>query len=122
EPRTIRVARSSDGFTWKPDDAILIRGESATGADVSGANLWVHGESLRVVYHGSSGAIYARNVNVQLTAVGDARELHSLKGASNFERVAAPQIVESGDRVHLFYETGARLTATIASTSAFFCD
>ena len=111
--RRIRVAESVDGRSWsvRPSPILTpIAGET----NVSGANLLERGGQYYITYHASDGVSYARTIDPALTTVGDRQVLHRSSGlGDDVGRVAAPEIVVDGDRSYLFYESGARLEATI---------
>lgn len=113
--RRIRVATSDDAREWQVDPQPLVQPGSAEGANVSSADLWQwHGQHY-VVYHASSGNIHARPVDPALSEVGAGRILHEpMTSPPDLGRAAAPQLVTDGQQQYLFYEAGARLTATIA--------
>ncbi|WP_448002244.1 beta-xylosidase family glycoside hydrolase [Agromyces bauzanensis] len=113
--RRIKLAESVDGVTWTVRPGTVVEPESGDSGNVSGGNLWEWGGQLHVIYHNSTGNVMARTIDETLTAVGPARLLHRSSGiGEDVGRVAAPEIIEEGDDVYLFYESGDRLGATIA--------
>lgn len=113
--RRIKLAESVDGITWTVRDGTVVEPETGDSGNVSGGNLWEWGDQLYVIYHNSTGNVMARTIDPTLTVVGPAKLLHRSSGTGeDVGRVAAPEIVEQGDDVYLFYESGDRLGATIA--------
>ncbi|HEY8472377.1 MAG TPA: hypothetical protein VIL37_07030 [Natronosporangium sp.] len=113
--RRIRVATSDDARTWQIDPEPLVVPGPVEGANVSSADLWRWRGRYYVIYHASSGNIYARPVDRALSEVGEPLLLHdSMDAPPDLGRSAAPQIVAAGGKQYLFYEAGGRLTATIA--------
>ncbi|NCT91218.1 DUF1349 domain-containing protein [Cellulomonas sp. APG4] len=113
--RRIKVAESVDGKAWdvRPDPVVVP--DSETGRNVSGGNLLTWEGQNFVVYHGSSGVSYAREIDPTLTETGPQRVLHRSSGVGDdVGRVAAPEVVSDGEETYLFYESGDRLGATIA--------
>jgi hypothetical protein len=113
--RRIKLAESVDGVTWTVRPGTVVEPGTGDSGNVSGGNLWEWGGQLYVIYHNSTGNVMARAIDPTLTEVGDAQLLHRSSGVGDdVGRVAAPEIVEQGDDVYLFYESGDRLGATIA--------
>ena len=113
--RSIRLAESVDGRTWVVWPGPIVVPRAIEGQNVSGANLWEWEGQLYVIYHSSSGVIWARPTNAALTQFGDALELHRTRGiGDDAGRAAAPDIVTDSTGTYLFYEAGDRLGATIA--------
>ena len=113
--RHIKLAESVDGITWTVRPGTVVDPGTGDGGNVSGGNLWEWDDQLYVIYHNSTGSVMARTIDPTLTDVGPARLLHRSSGTGDDTgRVAAPEIVEEGDEVYLFYESGDRLGATIA--------
>ncbi|KAF5018738.1 hypothetical protein F66182_9273 [Fusarium sp. NRRL 66182] len=114
--RRIRLAESTDGRDWVVDPDYLVEPGAEEGGNVSGANFWTWNGQSYIIYHGSSGKIYARTIDQTLRDVGTRPIL--LYQASGGGRTAAPDIVTSGGETYLFYESGGRLSATIAWAKA----
>lgn len=113
--RRIKLAESVDGITWTVRPGTVAEPEAGDSGNLSGGNLWEWGDQLYVIYHNSTGNVMARTIDETLTDVGPAELLHRSSGVGDdVGRVAAPEIVEEGDDVYLFYESGDRLGATIA--------
>ncbi|MFK5582523.1 DUF1349 domain-containing protein [Serinicoccus sp. LYQ131] len=114
--RRIRLAESVDGKTWDVEPEYVVEPGTEEGQNVSGGNLWEWQDQLYVIYHASSGNIYARTVDETLREVGDEPTLlHSSSGiGDDIGRVAAPEILSSEGETYMFYEAGDRLGATIA--------
>ena len=119
--RRIRVAESVDGREWvvRPDP--IVTSGSLEGGNVSGANLWEWQGQLYVIYHGSTGKIFARTIDETLSTTGPTVLLHKASGiGEDTGRTASPEIVSFGGTTYLFYEAGARLDATVAYAVAPF--
>jgi hypothetical protein len=117
--RRIRVADSPDGRIWQVRPDPLITPEEQDDGNVSGGNLWRYRGRLYVIYHGSSGTIFARRVDPTLSHVGPARELFTASGeGEDVGRAAAPVIIRRHGTTYMFYEQGARLEGTIAYATA----
>jgi len=113
--RRIKLAESVDGVTWTVRPGTVVEPGTGDSGNVSGGNLWEWDGQLYVIYHNSTGNVMARTIDQTLTEVGDARLLHRSSGVGDdIGRVAAPEIIEHGEDVYLFYESGDRLGATIA--------
>ncbi|KAH7165176.1 hypothetical protein EDB81DRAFT_640075 [Dactylonectria macrodidyma] len=114
--RRIRLAESHDGRSWTVDPDYVVAPGSEEGTNVSGGNLWEWDGQLYVIYHATSGKCYARTIDRTLRDVGSVPILlHKSSGVGDdVGRVAAPDIVTYGGETYLFYESGARLGATIA--------
>lgn len=113
--RRIKLAESVDGITWTVRPGTVVEPGTGDSGNVSGGNLWEWGGQLYVIYHNSTGNVMARTIDPTLTQVGDAKLLHRSSGTGvDVGRVAAPEIIEHGEDVYLFYESGDRLGATIA--------
>lgn len=113
--RRIRVAQSVDGRAWEVTPKPLVTPGALDEGNVSGADLWRWRGRCYVIYHASSGIVFARRVNRALTAVGEPVVLHQASGeGEDVGRVAAPQVLTLRGRSYLFYEKGDRLGGTIA--------
>jgi regulation of enolase protein 1 (concanavalin A-like superfamily) len=113
--RRIRLAESVDGRQWQVRPTPVVIPGAVEGQNVSGGNLWEWDGQLYVIYHASSGTIYARTIDKTLTQVGQPLELFKSSGVgADVGRAAAPDIVTAGNDTYLFYESGDRLGATIA--------
>jgi hypothetical protein len=113
--RRIRTAESVDGLAWvvRPDP--IVTSGSVEGGNVSSANLWTWRGQLYVIYHGSTGRIYARTIDETLSSTGPTLLLHRSSGiGDDVGRTASPEVVATPSRTYLFYEAGGRLDATIA--------
>jgi hypothetical protein len=117
--RRIRVADSPDGRSWQVRPEPLVTPEEQDDGNVSGGNLWRYRGRLYVIYHGSSGTIFARRVDPTLSHVGRAHELFTASGeGEDVGRAAAPVIIRRHGTTYMFYEQGARLEGTIAYATA----
>jgi hypothetical protein len=114
--RKIRLAESADGREWVVDPDYVVTGGGVEGDNVSGANYWVWNGQAYVIYHGSSGKMYARTIDATLRDVGsEPIVFYQSRGqGEDVGRVAAPDVATSGKNTYLFYESGDRLGATIA--------
>ena len=114
--RRIRLAESVDGRTWVVDPDYVVAPGEEEGQNVSGGNLWEWNDQLYVIYHASSGNVYARTIDPTLREVGaEPILLHTASGlGDDVGRIAAPEIVTDDGQTYLFYESGDRLGATIA--------
>ncbi|WP_433076061.1 hypothetical protein ACQP1P_30720 [Dactylosporangium sp. CA-052675] len=110
---------SSDAKSWQFDPTPLVYPGPDGQSDISGAHLLKRNGTAYVVYHGNGG-------NQFITEVGNAfdREVHlgvfhpALSGAPDNGRSAAPSFGTDGGVEYMFYEAGARLSATIAVARA----
>ena len=118
--RRIRLAESVDGKVWIVDPAYVVSPGSEEQGNVSGGNLWEWNGQLYVIYHASSGKSYARTIDSTLRNVGSTPiMLHKASGiGDDIGRVASPEIVTKDGKTYLFYESGARLGASIAWAKA----
>ncbi|WP_022919045.1 DUF1349 domain-containing protein [Ruania albidiflava] len=114
--RRIRLAESVDGRTWQVDPDYVVAPGDEEGKNVSGGDLWEWNDQLYVIYHASSGNVYARTIDASLREVGEEPILlHSASGlGDDVGRIAAPEIVTDHGEMYMFYESGDRLGATIA--------
>ncbi|KAF0636484.1 hypothetical protein FPSE5266_02810 [Fusarium pseudograminearum] len=114
--RKIRLAESVDGRKWVVAPDYVVAGKGVEGDDYSGANYWVWRGQAYVIYHSSSGKIWARTIDATLRKVGSEPILfyQSRGQGQDVGRVAAPDFATSGENSYLFYESGPRLKGTIA--------
>ncbi|KAH6695305.1 beta-xylosidase [Plectosphaerella plurivora] len=113
--RRIRLAESIDGETWTVSPGPVLVPGPEEGGNVSGGSLWRWGGQDYIIYHASSGKIYARTIDVTLRQVGEVPiVLYEGRGDKSDDRVASPVVVEENGSTYLFYEKGSRLKATIA--------
>ncbi|KAM0355015.1 hypothetical protein ACHAPU_000865 [Fusarium lateritium] len=113
--RKIRLAESVDGREWVVDPDYVVQPGGEEGDNVSGANYWVWDGQAYVIYHGSSGKMYARTIDQTLRDVGTQPiVLYQSRGkGDDVGRAAAPDIATFGGDTYLFFEKGDRLGATI---------
>lgn len=117
--RRIRVAESVDGRSWVVRPTPIVTPGSLDQGNVSGANLWEWGGQKYIIYHASSGKTFARTIDDTLSTVGAPVVLHASSGVGeDTGRVAAPEIVTDDTGTYLFYESGARLKATVSYATA----
>lgn len=117
--RRIRLAISQDARTWTVDPQPLISPQGEEGQNLSGPHFFPWEGRNFVVYHASSG-------NMHVTEVGEAFDQENHLGvfydSATFPpdrgRSAAPTFYTVDDTMHMFYEAGGRLTATIAHAKA----
>ncbi|GAA2342994.1 hypothetical protein [Dactylosporangium salmoneum] len=110
---------SPDAKSWQFDPTPLVTPGADGQTDISGPHLLSRNGTTYVVYHGNGGNMY-------LTEVGNNfdREVHlgvfhtALSGAPDNGRSAAPSFGTDGGVEYMFYEAGARLSATIAVARA----
>lgn len=114
--RRIRLAESFDGKTWTVSPDYVVAPGTEEGKNVSGADLWEWFGQLYIIYHGSSGKIYARTIDKTLRNVGTTPILlHQSSGVGDdVGRCAAAQVITDGGTTYLYYESGGRLSADIA--------
>ncbi|KAH7032725.1 beta-xylosidase [Microdochium trichocladiopsis] len=113
--RRIRLAESVDGKVWTVSPDYVVAPGPEEGQNVSGGELWNWNGQHYILYHASSGKIYARTIDKTLRRVGATPiVLYSGKGDSSGDRVASPVVVTRNGLTYLFYEKGTRLGATIA--------
>ncbi|KAH7304746.1 hypothetical protein B0I35DRAFT_444838 [Stachybotrys elegans] len=118
--RRIRLAESVDGRAWEVDPDYVVQPGPEEDSNVSAGNIWEWDGQLYVVYHASSGRIYARTIDATLRDIGSVPILlHAASGEGNDTgRVASPEILTYEGGTYLFYEAGDRLGATIAWAKA----
>lgn len=114
--RRIRLAESPDGRAWTVDPDYVVVGGAEEGTNVSAGELWEWQGKRYVLYHASSGNVYARTIDDSLRQVGDTPILfHKASGeGEDTGRVASPVVVTRNSETWLFYESGDRLGGTIA--------
>ena len=114
--RRIRLAESVDGITWTVDPDYVVAPGAEEGQNVSAGNLWEWNGQLYVIYHASSGKMYARTIDETLRNVGDTPIVfHQASGVGDDTgRTASPEPITYDGETYLFYEAGDRLGATIA--------
>lgn len=107
--RRIRMAVSVDGRDWELTEHPLVMPGPADGRNIAAPNYWQWNGRHYVTYHSSSGTIYAREVNAQLTEVGPAQVLYvPSSGDPDNRRAASPEILTDNGTTYLFYEAGDR--------------
>ncbi|KAF4975542.1 hypothetical protein FZEAL_7688 [Fusarium zealandicum] len=121
--RRIRLAESIDGRAWTVSPKRVLWGGTEEGHSLSGANLIKYRNVLYLIYHGSSGKIYARSVDRTLRKINATPiVLYSASGeATDIGRSAAPHMVRANGKWYLFYESGARSQTTIMWAKANTC-
>ncbi|MDR1386085.1 MAG: DUF1349 domain-containing protein [Propionibacteriaceae bacterium] len=113
--RDICLAFSNDLRTWQTQSRPIVEPGTAEGQNVSSADLLEWDGQYFIAYHSSAGDIFAREINPELTEVGYKYVLHEpMSAAPDSGRAASPQVVADQTGTYLFYEAGARLSATIA--------
>ncbi|KAH7367081.1 beta-xylosidase [Plectosphaerella cucumerina] len=113
--RRIRLAESADGEVWTVSPDYVLAPGPEEGGNVSGGSLWRWRGVNYIIYHASSGKIYARTIDRTLREVGELPiVLYEGRGDKSGDRVASPVVVEEDGSTYLFYEKGSRLKATIA--------
>lgn len=113
--RRIRLAESVDGKTWTVSPNYVVAPGPEEGANVSAGELWNWRGQNYVLYHASSGKIYARTIDKTLRNVGGTPiVLFEGRGDSSGDRAASPVVVTRNGLTYLFYEKGGRLGGTIA--------
>lgn len=110
--RRIALAESFDGINWEVDPDYVVEPGEEEGQNVSSADLWEWNGQLYVIYHATSGNIYARAIDSTLREVGST-PIELYDGGEDGDRAAAPQVVTHAGETYLFYESGDRLGATI---------
>ncbi|KAM5343853.1 hypothetical protein ACJ41O_012390 [Fusarium nematophilum] len=118
--RRIRLAESRNGEDWDVDPDYVVEGGPEEGDNLSGGNFWEWEGQSYVIYHGSSGKMYARTIDHTLRDVGSQPIVfyQSSGVGSDTGRVAAPDPITYQGKTYLFYESGARLRGTIAWAKA----
>ncbi|MCC5947079.1 MAG: S-layer homology domain-containing protein [Nitriliruptoraceae bacterium] len=117
--RRIRLATSNDARNWVVDDRPLVRAHPAEGTSVSGGFYWQFNGGHYIVYHGSSGRIFVTDVGEDFSREEHLGVLYEPPTtAPHNGRAAAPFMVEDGDRIHMFFETGRRGSTTISHSVA----
>ncbi|MFC3502153.1 hypothetical protein ACFOOK_14440 [Micromonospora krabiensis] len=117
--RRIRWAVSPDARTWtiQPDPLVTPQGDE--GPNASGPFFLRWQDRNLVIYHAADGNMHAVDVGEDFD-----REVHlgvvhdSMNTAPDLGRSAAPTFYFDGRTVHMYYEAGGRLTATIAHAVA----
>lgn len=117
--RKIRLAESIDGRNWVSYPRILVNPGPDEGTNVSGPDLWLWKGNYYLIYHANTGQALARPIDKTLRNLGDPILLHQASGrGDDVGRVASPQVVGQKNDNYLFYESGARLDASIAWAKA----
>lgn len=117
--RRIRWAVSDDARTWAIQPEPIVTPQGIEGPNASGPFFlrW-NGRNL-VVFHAADGNMHAVDVGenfdqeVHLGVVHD-----SMTAAPDLGRSAAPTFYFDGRTVHMYYEAGGRVTATIGHAVA----
>lgn len=113
--RRIRLAESVDGKTWDVSPNYVVAPGPEEGANVSAGELWNWRGQNYIIYHASSGKIYARTIDKTLRNVGTTPiVLFAGRGDDSGDRCASPVVVTRNGLTYLFYEKGGRLGGTIA--------
>lgn len=113
--RRIRLAESVDGKSWDVSPNYVVQGGAEEGTNVSAGELWYWKGQNYIIYHASSGKIYARTIDNTLRKVGTTPiVLFDGRGDDSGNRVASPIVVTRNGLTYLFYEKGDRLGGTIA--------
>lgn len=114
--RRLRLAESVDGITWTVDPDYVVAPGAEEGQNVSAGNLWELNGQHYVIYHASSGKMYARTIDPTLRNVGETPIVfHQATGVGeDTGRTASPEPITHEGETYLFYESGDRLGATIA--------
>ncbi|WP_433075068.1 hypothetical protein ACQP1P_28525 [Dactylosporangium sp. CA-052675] len=117
--RRIRWAVSTDARNWttQPQPIVVPQGDEGPNASGPFYLRW-QGRNL-VIFHAADGNMHAVDVGenfdqeIHLGVVHD-----SMAAAPDLGRSAAPTFYFDGTTVHMYYEAGARLTATIGHAVA----
>ena len=113
--RRIRLAESVDGKTWTVSPNYVVAPGPEEGKNVSAGELWNWKGQNYIIYHASSGKIYARTIDKTLRKVGTTPiVLFAGRGDDSGDRSASPVVVTRNGLTYLFYEKGDRLGGTIA--------
>jgi hypothetical protein len=113
--RRIRLAESRDGKIWTVSPNYVVSGGAEEGSNVSAGELWNWNGQNYVIYHASSGKIYARTIDKTLRQVGTTPiVLFDGRGDDSGDRCASPVVVTRNGLTYLYYEKGDRLGGTIA--------
>lgn len=113
--RKIYVAFSPEGRTWTVQPNPIVTPGDAEGANVSAANLWQWNGKNYIVYGSTTGTMFAREVNDQLTESGEPRPLYMPEAVPpQSGRATSPEILTVDGKTHLFMEIGGRGQTTIA--------
>lgn len=117
--RRIRWAVSQDARAWTVQPDPIVTPQGIEGPNASGPfYLRWNGRNL-VIFHAADGNMHAVDVGdnfdqeIHLGMVHD-----SMTAAPDLGRSAAPTFYFDGKTVHMYYEAGARLTATIGHAVA----
>jgi hypothetical protein len=113
--RTIRWAVSDDMRDWQIQPEPLVVPGPDNLRNVSGPWFMDWGGTHLVAYHGSDGDMWATEVGPAFDRAVPLGRIHlALDGPPDRGRSAAPAFYVEDDRLHVFYEAGSRLSATIA--------
>jgi hypothetical protein len=110
---------SGDGKSWQYNTTPLVWPSDAGQSQISAPHLLKRNNTCYVVYHGDGG-------DMHLTEVGNSFDRkvylgvfhHSLAGAPDNGRAAAPSFGTDGGVAYMFYEAGQRGASTIAVARA----
>ncbi|MFI7490497.1 hypothetical protein ACIBXA_19155 [Micromonospora echinaurantiaca] len=117
--RRIRWAVSNDARTWAIQPEPIVTPQGIEGPNASGPFFlrW-NGRNL-VIFHAADGNMHAVDVGENFD-----QEIHlgivhdSMSAAPDLGRSAAPTFYVDGRTMHMYYEAGGRLTATIGHAVA----
>jgi hypothetical protein len=113
--RRIGLATSNDGKRFTPRDPALIAPAAGEGTDISGAFYLPHDGRHLVVYHGSSGNLYATDVGARFDQESHQGVFYDPEPHyPEYDKASAPFFFEVSGRLHFFYDVGPRLDQTIA--------
>ncbi|MFE0588499.1 hypothetical protein [Micromonospora echinospora] len=117
--RRIRWAVSHDARTWTIQPEPLVTPQGIQGPNASGPFFLRWENRNLVIFHAADGNMHAVDVGVDFDQEIHLGMVHdSMTGAPDLGRSAAPTFYFDGRTVHMYYEAGGRLTATIGHAVA----
>ncbi|MDO3700226.1 hypothetical protein Q3W71_00840 [Micromonospora sp. C28SCA-DRY-2] len=117
--RRIRWAVSNDARTWAIQPEPIVTPQGVEGPNASGPFFLRWNDRNLVIFHAADGNMHAVDVGENFD-----QEIHlgivhdSMSTAPDLGRSAAPTFYLDGRTMHMYYEAGGRLTATIGHAVA----
>lgn len=109
----LRYATSANGQTFTPRRDVLVSPSGPEGSRISSPTLLFANGTVYIAYHAASGNIHITEIGVNFD-----QEIHRGVLYDRVERVASPTFLTVGDRLHMYFERGDRLSAVPAHVSA----
>ncbi|SDS45289.1 twin-arginine translocation signal domain-containing protein [Jiangella sp. DSM 45060] len=117
--RKIFLAWSNDQRAWSVRQTPVVSPAADGEAQIGNPHLVIKDGVPHVIYNGSSGPIYVTRVGAEFDQEAHLGVLH--RGSAGFPdhgRTAAPSFAQEGGTIHMFTESGPRLDARIARSTA----